>query len=88
MPSPAADVPDTLHPMAVHDACRTHGAPHIYGLRWGDASPMRMLTLPTPTERSDIEFTNTRRGLRQDSGSASLSRCSVTPNPAPSGPSA
>jgi hypothetical protein len=37
--------------------------------------------------RSLIELTNTRRGMRHDSGWVSLSGCSVMPNPGPSGPS-
>jgi hypothetical protein len=34
-------------------------------------------------KRSLIELTNTRRGLRQRSGSSSTSSCSVTPNAGP-----
>jgi hypothetical protein len=71
----------------VHDTCRTPVTSWQCLLTCTDWPRGGAFPTSTPTERSLIEFTNTC-GLRHPSGSASLSGCSVTPNPGPSGPSA
>jgi len=65
------------------DICRAPRQLTVTTLTSGNATHGGALASSTPTETSFIEFTNTLRGVRHRSGTASVSACTVTPNPGP-----
>ena len=83
MRSPRPEGDDGSDPRLVHDSRRTRVTLPCLTLTCGDAPQAVIFALPTPTERSLIEFTNTSRGRLQLSGSVRVCGWMATPNPGP-----